>query len=242
MSKYTTEVRYICEAESGLSNTDGYASIEDIISASRKKIFDFDYPIFDESYRATLETKILKHYYFREIGMETVGLWKAFLNRKMNEIMPYYNKLYESELLEFNPLYSTNKTTTRTITDEGESTNNTTETNTLNRNTSSSVNNNHLDKYSDTPQGGLSGVESDNYLTNARQIEDTGSGTDTETSSTNGSSQQSNNVNNTQDYLENVVGYEGKDISEMLLKYRKTFMNIDMDIINELKNLFMLIW
>ena len=66
------------------------------------------YPIFDENYRETLDTKILKHYYTREIGFETVGLWKFKLNTKMNEIMDYYNQLYESALLEFNPFDNTN--------------------------------------------------------------------------------------------------------------------------------------
>ena len=65
-----------------------------------------DYPIFDENYRATLNDKIIKHYYFREIGLETPGLFKFYLNQKLAEIMPYYNKLYKSELIEFNPLYN----------------------------------------------------------------------------------------------------------------------------------------
>lgn len=33
--------------------------------------------------------------------METVGLWKLYLETRMNEIMPYYNKLYETEARQF---------------------------------------------------------------------------------------------------------------------------------------------
>ena len=62
------------------------------------------YPIFNEAYRKTLNDKILDHYRFRESGLETPMLFKLYLNRKMNEIMPYYNQLYESELLEFDPI------------------------------------------------------------------------------------------------------------------------------------------
>lgn len=105
MSKYTTELRYICEVEAGLEESVGYNEVENVIANSRERIFNFDYPIFDEAYRSVLETKILKHYYTREIGAEVYGLWKLWLNRKMNEIMPYYNQMYKSELLEFNPLY-----------------------------------------------------------------------------------------------------------------------------------------
>lgn len=104
MSKYTTEVRYVCEVESGLVESKGFNDIDTILTNCRSHIFNFNYPIFDETYRPVLEKKILKHYYTREICAETVGLWKHFLDARMNEIMPYYNKLYESELLQFNPL------------------------------------------------------------------------------------------------------------------------------------------
>lgn len=110
MSKYTTEVRYICEHYAGVNESTGYADINKVIESARSKVFDFPYPIFDEKYREVLEKKILKHYYVREIGMETVGLWKHYLDMKMNEIMPYYNQLYKSELLEFNPLYDVDVT------------------------------------------------------------------------------------------------------------------------------------
>lgn len=111
MSKYTTEVRYICETYAGLTASVGYADIEKTIQAAIPKIFDFEFPIFDESYRNVLETKILRHYYTREIGLETVALWKFKLYTKLNEIMPYYNKLYKSELIDFNPLYDVELTT-----------------------------------------------------------------------------------------------------------------------------------
>lgn len=113
MSKYTTEVRYICETLAGLDESAGYSSVNDIIDKSMDKIFDFDYPIFDPSYKRILQRKILKHYYTREIGLETVGLWKHFLDMKLNEIMPYYNKMYMAETLDFNPLYDVDMTTTR---------------------------------------------------------------------------------------------------------------------------------
>lgn len=103
MSVYTTEVRYICECASGLLLDVGYNDIDTVIENSWKKIFE-NFPIFNESYREVLCKKILAHYYTREIGAETVALWKFWLNRKMREIMPYYNKLYETEMLKFDPL------------------------------------------------------------------------------------------------------------------------------------------
>lgn len=104
MSVYTTEVRYICEVEAGMTQNSGYNDIDEIIDKSWNKIFK-QFPIFDEAYREGLCKKILNHYYTREIGAETVALWKFWLNQKMNEIMPYYNKLYLSDQLKYDPLH-----------------------------------------------------------------------------------------------------------------------------------------
>lgn len=287
MSKYTTEVRFICEYESGKSESVGYKSVDEILTTAVPKIFDFDFPIFDENYRPILERKILKHYYTREICAESVGLWKLWLSTKMNEIMPYFNQLYKSELLEFNPLYdfevtrkhdTTNATTktetgtkAETIAETSKITNaqtgsGTTEANGTTGNTTTTVGTgSNTDKYSDTPQGAITNLENDTYLTNARLVNKstndttTVSGTNGNTitdsskndSETNGT--KSNNisgndsrnvaVNTTEGYLESVSGKQGgESYSKMLMEYRKTFLNIDMMVIAELKDLFMNLW
>lgn len=123
MSKYTTELRFICETEAGKTESVGFSDVDEVITAALPHIFDFDFPIFDENYRIPLETKIIRHYYTREIGLETYGLWKLKLQTKLNEIMPYYNKLYESELYTYNPLYDVDMTTTHVGRKTGENTN-----------------------------------------------------------------------------------------------------------------------
>ena len=47
----------------------------------------------------SLNEKIKKRYYFREIGYETAELFIWHLDRLLNEIMPYYNEMYKSQLL-----------------------------------------------------------------------------------------------------------------------------------------------
>ncbi len=74
------------------------------IEIGRKKFFDFDYPIFDEEYRKIIETKIIKRFYMRQIGFETAGLFKLMMENWLNEYMPYYNQLYKSELIKYDPL------------------------------------------------------------------------------------------------------------------------------------------
>lgn len=194
MSVFTTELRYICEHYAGLNESKPYFSVNGIISASRTKIFNFDYPIFDVNYKPILETKIIRHFYTQEIGFETVGLWLLKLETKMNEIMPYYNQLYKSELLEFNPLYDTDLTRhdnrenygtkddntdyTGTQTEKserdmtGDTVNNTTHNINSDRNinrtdrTTDNLNRYNDRKYWDTPQSNVAGFEDNRYMTN----------------------------------------------------------------------------
>lgn len=95
MSKFTTELRYICEQLAGLDESVGLSKIDEVIDKALPKLFDFDYPIFQEEYRRILERKIVEHYYTREIGHETVGRWQLALRAKMREIMPFYNEMYK---------------------------------------------------------------------------------------------------------------------------------------------------
>ena len=201
MSTYTTQLRYIVESgyDLGLKN----------------------YPIFDEGYRDLLNNKIIEHYYFREIGLETAGLFKRFLNRKMAEIMPYYNQLYKSELLKVEPLTRIDLWETFKRSDNGEF-NGTMQDNTDNFNV-----------YSDTPQGNLSSADIKAHLYASSASKDQ-------------NEQHTSTNQTTENQLEHEKHNYGnpgtRTDSEMLLEYRKTFLNIDMMVINELEELFMQIW
>lgn len=243
MSKYTTEVRFICETAAGYEDSQGYYKIDDVIAKSLDKVFDFDFPIFDESYRSVLETKILRHYYTREIGFETVALWKHFLHARLDEIMPKYNKLYEAEQLELDPL--ANMDYKETYTGEDNGTNSNTGNGSINEDIEDNTNRDgtSMDKYSDTPQGGVTNLENGTYLTNARQIKT--SDDDEYTRDRNVLTSNSNNgrFNTTEEYLRHVKGYNGNRIfAELLMVYRETFINIDLMIIEELNDLFMGVW
>lgn len=283
MSEYTTEVRFICETLAGHDMSQGYGKVSEIIDNSWDKVFDFDFPIFDSAYRSVLCKKILMHYYTREIGFETVGLWKLKLNMKMNEIMPYYNKLYASETYTFNPLYDADYTKSHEGEDSGNSSDDSTHTGTIG---DAGVHNGTVgdsfsklgnvddsardveDKeswntYSDTPQGALTNVANETYLTDARKItednvithtnnrdyDETGSNTRTYNEAT-GNTRTFNEANgvdreysNTNEYVERVVGkMPGKSYSKMIMEYRESLINIDMMVINELNKLFMLVW
>lgn len=256
-----------------------------------------DYPIFDENYRNILNEKIINHYLFNEIGMETAELFKFYLNTTMREIMPYYNQLYKSELLEFNPLYDSDLTTVYDKTNDNTSS---TETNnqTINKSKATTTGNvenesdsfSHSDAHStgdshgnsvgngntknvhsDTPQGFLSinSIENETYASDATMSKTTdinatmaqshndeigyanesSHSNSVNNSITNGAAtlNSDNNVfniaNNFENYVSHVVGKSpGMSYSDLLLRFRDTFLNIDMMIIKELNDCFMLLY
>lgn len=178
-----------------------------------------DYPIFDEKYRDTLNNKIIMHYWMREIGAETAGLFKLYLNRTMTEIMPYYNQLYKSGQLDFDPLNAYNYVETNMELENIESDGTRTDT----------ADGKSL--YSDTPQGLLDNgaIADEKYLTSATLNDSSASST-------------ANNLQKRdRNFEKKVRGNMYHNLSELLKDYRETFLNIDMEIINnpEIQNCFM---
>lgn len=223
MSKYTTQIRFICESYCGLDESVGYDSVNEIIDRAIPHVFSFSFPIYDESYRNVLCHKILKHYYTREISAETVGLWKLWLDARLNEIMPYYNQLYKSAMIEFNPMYDVDLTTQHTRTNEG----------TTGSSQSGSSNSGNMDAFSETPQGGLDNVENLSYLTTARKI----------TNDASFNSNSNGSASDTETYIQTIVGKNGgASYSTRLEEFRRTFLNIDKMIIDELSDLFFNLW
>ena len=105
--------------------------------------------------------------------------------------------------------------------------------------------------FSDTPQGGLYGIDNQTYLTDARKINTTNSGnesassnsTDKSGSTYKDSEQSSGNVDTTEDYIETIVGKQNSEnYSSLIMKYRETFLNIDMQVIKEFDELFFGLW
>lgn len=253
MSKYTTEVRFICENSAGLSESEGADNVDSILDKCWNKVFNFDFPIFDENYRQVLCRKILKHYYTREIAHETVGRWKLALNAKLNEIMPYYNQLYKSELLEFNPFYDVDLTRSREGSGTSNRTSNNTETNSgTSKNVSSGSGTSNtvtLNRFSDTPQNSMDtqGIADSVPLTTVTKVNEdnttTNESTDTLTRNDTKTGNGTENINNTDKYIETVKGKQGtENYSSLLKKFRETFLNIDMMIIEDCSDCFFTLW
>ena len=216
-------------------NTGVTLELGDIVE-SGIKVFDFDYPIprptieyngktctvdFD---KLRLEQKIIDHYRFRQIGQETVGRFKHYLKCKMQEIMPYYVQLYEFDAKFRNiedPLESYNLVETFKQ-----------ETNGSGRITGqNSSENSGTNIFSDTPQGSIANI--DTYMTNATKATGSGSGSSEQDSESSG--ETSHTLTRKGNIGVQPLGGEVENI-------RHAFINIDLQIIEELGDLFLKVY
>lgn len=144
MSKYTITIKDMVDNYSLLSES---KKIDDKLDYARQYIFDFDYPVIDETTKRRIEIAILKHYYLREIAFETVGIFKIKLNDRLNLIMSRYNALYEKQDLTLSPYinsYMKENGITNGLSD-------------------TSVNNEDWQTTSDTPRGILTDLKEGKY-------------------------------------------------------------------------------
>lgn len=269
MASYTIELRSIIDSYSlGKYGLDYRQKIE----IGRKKLFDFDYPLFDDSYRSVFETHFITNFYMREIGFETERLFKMRLENWLLVNMPYFNDLFKSTLIQYNPLYNTDltetfdKTTdrnqddTRIIGQESEvdtTSNQKDETHAVGEQNTRDFNRNIS---SDTPQNRLQLSTEDGtgiieYANNITEDVNNGNTDTTSTSNTNQNATSNSNgsfdsndkydssIKQIDEYVKKVVGKNGnQNYSQMIMDFRKTFLRIEKQIFDEMNDLFMLIY
>lgn len=196
-----------------------------------------EYPIYDESKRRQLNDKFIRHYWMREIGCETVGHFCLWCSNTFNEIMPYYNKMYETELLNVEHLLGIKRHKVVDMLrdfDESSSGNGSADTSTSSIGKSTN-------KFSDTPQDELfvSKVDAGDYLTNLT-IEDTADDTTVGTKSKSDGTikRDETNKDTTDEFVTDPRYYQAfLDLSEKVL-------NLDMQVIEnvQVQGLFMQVW
>lgn len=128
-------------------------SVDDKLEDVREYIFDFNYPVMDNITKKRIEIAILKHYYYREIAFETIGMFKIKLNDRLNLIMSRYNAMYQKQDLRLSP-YINNY-----LNEIGDSRSN------------SDVNNENWVTTSDTPRGILTDLKEGKYSSLATYTE-----------------------------------------------------------------------
>lgn len=213
MSKYTIELRKVCDlytrevVESWFKdyNLSYYLKPDEITSIEEAGLWSKD----------RLATKIVDHYFMREIGLETPALFKHYAKVLMQEIMERKLPLIYSISINYDPLVNVDYTESfeRTIENEGTSSNNAS----------------GLSVSSDTPQGQI--VKA-NILAGAYASA-------TGASETESSSNDSNSTD--ENYTKHVKGNSGVSATaqKMIQQYRENIVAVDEEIINELNKLFM---
>lgn len=246
MSKYTTEVRWICESKSQFSIEElPNKSVDEIIDAAWQRIFDFDFNFYNNDWNERIAKAVLKYYYTREIGLETVGLWKLKLNTRIMEITGKYRPLIEAvEHLTFqdfisNYKYTGNNLRTDNLADTRTNDLQSQRTDNLTRQDDAES----KDKFSDTPQNGLTAVEQGNYLSSYRNVVTSDTVRDTGTQTTKDTGTQTDAHTGTQNTTYGETGYKGgPTVADFVSKIEYERFNIVGKIVYEFSDLFFLLW
>lgn len=182
-----------------------------------------------------LARKIVDHYYMRESGFETIGLFKHYAKVTMQELMEKYLPLIYSASIKYDPLV--NVDFTETFEREAENTNVTSSSGNSTSNTNNASSG--LTVNSDTPQGQISksAILQGEYASSTSASETENNITDT----TDTTSDSSATGNTNENYTKRVKGNSGVSATaqKMVEQYRQNIIAIDSQIIKELGILFM---
>lgn len=215
-----------------------------------------------QTWREALNQKIINHYYFNEICCLPPDRFKLFLNNTLNEKMPYFNLLYDAMAEKWK--FYTGGTLNEVIKADGTSSDNGTKTGTdvlarsgIDTTNNSSLQNQNSDSFnlavsSDTP-GQMLNIESDiannTYANNAVKQKNKGtySGNSNSTDSTTYNSKETTafDEHTTADRQHNdnrnrtVSGLNNKSYAELFKEYSESVRNLDLEVIDSLKDCFM---
>ena len=198
MSKYTIMIKDIVNSYNELDTS---KKIDEKLEVARGHIFDFDYPVIDEVTKARIEKAILKHYYYREIAFETIGMFKIKLNDRLNLIMSRYNSLYEKQDLTVSPYVNSYLK----------------ETGTSNNSTNSDVKNEDWQTTSDTPRGILNELKEGKYSSMAVYTENNDNTNTTGDSSYERTAESLNGmtyVDAFRNYFDNIISIDEELVNE----------------------------
>lgn len=194
-----------------------------LLQDEKFKLFDFNYNFYDEQHKQEFEEKFINYYMFNEIGFETVKRFKHYLKEKLNRIAPYYNQLYKTELrcLEGDIDFMLNKDLHETI-------------NVKDKNSSNSKTN----ATSNT-------ISKESYLDNGNASLELTEGNLTGLNSSDGNGITESNMSGQNEQLTELISKGNIGVTssaELLKQWRQVLINIDEMIIEECRDLFMMIY
>ena len=233
LSKYTTTIKEICESfipSQELWSMD--LSVQRIIDKTQGKFFDFDFPFYSEDRKDlyTFKTYFLLRYWNNYIGFETLGMWKTAFMAKMHELIPYYTKLYDA-IQDDNPFTNINVTITEA--EKGNEKTTTKSTNAGQSEVKNSQNYQNID--SDNPQVTVATQDYANAMSRGENLNNT-------TTTAKNDNTGNDNKDSTRDRDTKEIGLRGKSTSEAIAEYREQIQNINRELVEACRDLFMKIW
>ena len=194
-------------------NNEDKKMTKDLARYGRTTIFNFEYNLSDKVNKEEFECMILNHFLLRRIGYETYTAWHIAFENKIKEIVPLYNKAFDSfdNWNLFNSGEEITRSTATTNVDES-----TTESS-VDVNTTSDV------RSSDTPQSQLSDVRDGSYVSDYTYDQGTSATTGNSNSSSNGSQNVEESIKRTP--LDKMSIY--KDIENMKSIYSMIYKDLD---------------
>ena len=200
------------------------------VIAGGVNLWDFDYPSYYQGEeKKAFEQKVIDHYFFRQIGQETVGRFLHMFRAKIREIMPYYVDMYKTVKIMHgieDPFGNVDVTETFEQESTGSSSGESSATSTGNGTTQE----NKERRFSNTPQGSIDNLE--RYMTEASRE----SSESSETSSGSSTSESAGTVRHTL----HKKGNQGVNTyAHDMIEFRTSIINVDMMVINELNELFL---
>ena len=200
-------------------------------------LFPKGFPFYtdNEQMRKDFIQKFYDEYMFREIGFETTERFKRCLLGKLNLIMPYYTQLYQTELETKNINFLLNKDLKETF--EREITGTTEVNSNASTNASGSSTANSNDMMYDTPNTRIDDITK--YPTQGSQGENTAS-TSSNATSTNNQIGENSQTERTSLISQGNIGITSS--AQLLKEWRDVIINIDRMILDDLEDLFLLLF
>ena len=167
----------------------------------------------------------------REIGFETIGLFKLNVIEYMEELMEEYLPLLYSKCIEFNPLTDVDLVREHQKTKEG------TSSGTVGTTSNDSTDMSSLNVRSDTPQGQISKTE----ILGGKYASQTSANESESKSNSNTNTNSNANSNENEIYRETETGSRGgiNTSQKLIMDYRKIIIPFEKEIINKCSVLFM---
>ena len=221
--------------------------IRDIVESLNVDLFDFDYEYYADNYalQKRFENMFIQHYYFHEIGFETVERFKFNLQARLNINAPLYKQYWESHLKTKNIDFTVNKeyfeTITRDLITENESSYNSKSTGDTNSSSSNRVAGQA--KSSNIENGVSSAKLGDDYITSIETDLRENTSSDKQTNTSNSENSSKDNGTQKESVTTSGKGNIGTTSSAQLIKeWREIMLNLDRRLIEDCADLFMQIY